>query len=72
VAWTKELVVALDLKDATLFAQDWGSLIGLRLAAENEERFSRIVIANGALPIADRPAPPHFACGARSPAIRRS
>ncbi len=56
VAWIRALVEQLDLRDTTLFAQDWGSLIGLRLAPENEERFSRIVIANGFLPTADRPA----------------
>jgi haloalkane dehalogenase len=60
VGWTKSLVETLDLRDVTLFAQDWGSLIGLRLAAENAERFARIVIGNGVLPIADRPAPPAF------------
>ena len=30
--------------------QDWGSLIGLRVAAENPGRFDRIVLANGGLP----------------------
>jgi haloalkane dehalogenase len=55
VAWIRALVEQLDLRDTTLVAQDWGSLIGLRLAAENDERFSRIVIANGFLPTADRP-----------------
>jgi haloalkane dehalogenase len=45
-----ELVDQLDLQDATLFAQDWGGLIGLRMVAENEERFARIVISNTDLP----------------------
>lgn len=44
------LVKQLDLTDITLFCQDWGSLIGLRVAAENEERFARIVLSNGGLP----------------------
>lgn len=43
-------IEALDLTNITLVAQDWGSLIGLRVAAENAERFAAIVIANGALP----------------------
>ncbi|HEY1959138.1 MAG TPA: haloalkane dehalogenase [Polyangiaceae bacterium] len=60
VAWVKALIESLDLRDATLVAQDWGSLIGLRLVAENQERFARVVIANGFLPIADRPVPPAF------------
>jgi haloalkane dehalogenase len=60
VAWTRALIEALDLREVTLFGQDWGSLIGLRLAAENEPRFSRIVIANGSLPTGDRSPPPAF------------
>ena len=43
-------VERLDLAGVTLFCQDWGSLIGLRVAAEQEHRFSRIVVANGFLP----------------------
>lgn len=60
VGWVRALVESLDLRDVTLVAQDWGSLVGLRLAAEHEARFSRIVIANGFLPTADRPAPRAF------------
>lgn len=51
VAWVTELVTEqLDLQGITLFGQDWGSLIGLRVAAEQEARFARIVIGNGGLP----------------------
>ena len=60
VAWLRALVEALDLREATLFGQDWGSLTGLRLAAESEARFARIVIANGFLPTARQPTPPAF------------
>ena len=35
--------------------QDWGGLIGLRLAAEQEGRFARIVAANTFLPTGDIP-----------------
>jgi haloalkane dehalogenase len=49
VRWVGALVEALNLNDITLFGQDWGSSIGLRLASENEARFSRIVIGNGLL-----------------------
>ena len=45
-----ELIRELDLKNITLVCQDWGSLIGLRVAAENPDRFARILLANGALP----------------------
>lgn len=45
------LVGQLDLKNATFFGQDWGGLIGLRVVAENEKRFARIVVANTGLPV---------------------
>ncbi len=50
VAAITEFITELDLNNITLVCQDWGSLIGLRVAAENPERFARIVLANGALP----------------------
>jgi haloalkane dehalogenase len=46
----KALIIKLDLRNITLVCQDWGSLIGLRVAAEMPDRFARIVLANGALP----------------------
>ena len=46
-------ITELDLNNITLVCQDWGSLIGLRVAAENEARFARIVVANGGLPTGD-------------------
>ncbi|WP_372727914.1 haloalkane dehalogenase [Nocardioides sp.] len=54
--WLTEWLLDLDLRNVTLVCQDWGSLLGLRLAAEHEERFSRIVVANGFLPTAHLPA----------------
>ncbi len=56
VDWLTSFLTELDLRGVTLFAQDWGAVLGLRLAAENEARFARIVIANGGLPTGDRPA----------------
>jgi haloalkane dehalogenase len=53
VDWMKGLVEGLDLRDITLFGQDWGGLIGLRIAAEEAERFARIVAANTFLPTGD-------------------
>lgn len=50
VAWIRHWIEALDLRDITLVCQDWGSLIGLRLAAESPDRFARIVLSNGGLP----------------------
>lgn len=40
----------LGLKNITVFIQDWGSVIGMRLVGENPELFSRVVLANGDLP----------------------
>ena len=50
VAWIREWVEALDLSGLTLGCQDWGSLIGLRVAAEQPDRFAAIALANGGLP----------------------
>lgn len=48
--WLHAFLEALDLWDITLVCQDWGALIGLRVAAEREERFARISVGNGFLP----------------------
>jgi len=53
VDWMHAFVNALDLRDVTLFCQDWGGLIGLRVAAEQPDRFARIVAANTFLPTGD-------------------
>lgn len=53
--WMRAWLAALDLREITLVCQDWGSLLGLRLAAENPERFARIVLANGGLPTGEAP-----------------
>jgi haloalkane dehalogenase len=50
VAWMVAWMQAMDVQHATLFCQDWGSLIGLRMATHSPERFDRIVLANGGLP----------------------
>lgn len=42
----------LDLDGVTLFAQDWGGLIGLRVVPEAPDRFARIMISNTGLPAA--------------------
>ena len=58
VDWMRGVLERLDLRRITLVCQDWGGLIGLRLAAEQPERFARIVAANTFLPTGDRPAGP--------------
>ncbi|HEV7677628.1 MAG TPA: haloalkane dehalogenase [Candidatus Dormibacteraeota bacterium] len=54
VAWMRGAVEQLDLRDITLVCQDWGGLIGLRLVAEMEGRFARVVAANTFLPTGDQ------------------
>jgi haloalkane dehalogenase len=50
VKWMSDWLIANDLRDITLFCQDWGGLIGLRLVAAFPERFARVVTANTFLP----------------------
>jgi haloalkane dehalogenase len=53
VDWMSALVRALNLRDTTLFGQDWGGLIGLRVLADDPDRFARVVVANTGLPTGD-------------------
>jgi haloalkane dehalogenase len=56
VEWMRTVAFdVLDLRDVTLVGQDWGGLIGLRLAAEHPERFTRLVVANTGLPNGEQP-----------------
>jgi haloalkane dehalogenase len=58
VEWVRALAFdRLDLTGLTLVGQDWGGLIGLRLAAEHPGRFARVVAANTGLPTGDQPMP---------------
>jgi haloalkane dehalogenase len=43
-AFMAELADRLDLRDATMVVHDWGGPVGLRVATERPERFSRLVI----------------------------
>jgi haloalkane dehalogenase len=55
VAWMKAaLFDVLDLNDITFFGQDWGGLIGLRLLAEDPDRYARVVVANTGLPTGEQ------------------
>jgi haloalkane dehalogenase len=51
--WLRGWLDAVDLRDITLICQDWGSLLGLRLVAEQPDRFARVVLTNGGLPTGD-------------------
>ncbi|MCF6745346.1 alpha/beta fold hydrolase [Blastococcus sp. KM273128] len=55
VGWMRQaLLDEIGLRDLTLVCQDWGGLIGLRLVAENPDRFARVVVANTGLPTGDQ------------------
>ncbi len=60
VAWMRQFIEALNLTNINLFCQDWGSLIGLRVVAENQGRFARIALGNGFLPTGDEEFPRAF------------
>jgi haloalkane dehalogenase len=60
VEWVTSWFERLKLKDVTLVVQDWGSLIGLRVAAEQDARIGRLVVANGFLPTARGRTPRAF------------
>jgi haloalkane dehalogenase len=58
VAWLRSVVLdTLDLTDITLVCQDWGGLLGIRMAMENPGRFARICAANTGLPDGSRRMP---------------
>ena len=53
-------VEKLDLRGITAVVQDWGGLLGLRVATQMDERFARLVIMNTGLPTGDVPATEGF------------
>lgn len=60
IEWTTDLLHQLDLNDINFFGQDWGGLIGLRLVANEPDRFARVVIGNTGLPTGDFKMPEAF------------
>ena len=60
VLWMSRWLQQMDLQHITLFCQDWGSLIGLRLVTAMPERFDRVAIGNGGLPTGAEPVPRAF------------
>ena len=51
VDWMGRWLEANDFGDITLFGQDWGGLIGLRLVVDHPDRFARVVMGNTGLPL---------------------
>lgn len=60
VAWLAEMIQSLQAEKITLFAQDWGGLLGLRVLADRPELFSSVVVANTGLPTGDHPVSDAF------------
>lgn len=61
VEWVRTLLFdELDLHDITFFGQDWGGLVGLRVVAENADRFARVAIGNTGLPSGHEPVSAGF------------
>ncbi|MBS0331879.1 MAG: haloalkane dehalogenase [Proteobacteria bacterium] len=51
VAWMSHWLRQMEPQDVTLFCQDWGGLIGLRLVAAFPNLFAGVVAANTGLPV---------------------
>jgi pimeloyl-ACP methyl ester carboxylesterase len=47
----KKFIEELNLRNITLFCQDWGDLMGLRVVGDQPDLFARVVAANTTLPI---------------------
>jgi len=60
IKWMKLFIVNLDLFEISVFFQDWGSLIGLRVLVDEEDRFARAILSNGALPSGRQRVPKAF------------
>ena len=59
VAWVKAFIYGLGLRDITLFCQDWGGLIGLRIVGDEPELFARVIAANTYLPLYEKGTNPY-------------
>jgi haloalkane dehalogenase len=50
VTWLADWFRQMDVRDVTLFCQDWGGLLGLRIVGENPGLFARVMAGNTFLP----------------------
>lgn len=51
VDWMNAWIAANDFTGLTFFGQDWGGAIGLRVVADQPERFDRVIVSNTGLPL---------------------
>lgn len=48
--WMRKWLLANDLNNISLFAQDWGGTIGLYLVSQYPDRFDRLIFSNSGMP----------------------
>lgn len=53
VDWVGQWLVAEDLRDLTLYCQDWGGLIGLQVLPTHGDRVARVVASNTGIPVGE-------------------
>lgn len=53
VDWLTKWLTQADLREVTLFCQDWGGTLGLHLVAQHPERFARVIAANTGIPLGE-------------------
>jgi len=57
VEWMSQWLVAVEVENATLFAQDWSGVIGFPVAMRHPEHFARLIAANTGLPVGQGASP---------------
>jgi haloalkane dehalogenase len=60
VDWMLQWLEQVNLNRITLFCQDWGGLIGLRMVAADPDRYARVVASNTSLPTGNETLPQPF------------
>lgn len=60
VDWMSQWFEAVNVQGATLFCQDWGGLLGLRLVSAYPDRFAGVITANTFLPTGEGKPSPAF------------
>lgn len=53
IGWTREALDAIGVRRCVLVLHDWGGIIGMRLAADDPDRFTGLCISNTGLPSRD-------------------
>ncbi|NCN08239.1 MAG: haloalkane dehalogenase [Leptospira sp.] len=60
IEWLNHFIKEMKLSNINLICQDWGGLLGLRIAAENKSLFHSIIAGNTFLPTGDNKLPDAF------------